>query len=250
MDHEVTFDVIIKNRNVVVSSLNVADIFHKQHKNILRDIDNLKADWKELVDELGSLLSPVDSCPEISGELTSKMRAVPKFKDCFFESNYLTKDGRTVRSYNMNRTGFTLLANGFNGKKALRFKLAYISRFDEMEEELVKRNTLYEMELTLRNQLTDTIQHNYVGDSKRLSRAICRFTNLLYIVVLGNKASKVKKDRGFGEDVSVFADIMTSAERSKYMEKENDFISYYRSGVTDYYELKDLLLDKKLGETA
>ena len=34
----------------------------------------------------------------------------------------------------MNRDGFTLLAMGFTGAKALQFKLAYIAEFNRMEE--------------------------------------------------------------------------------------------------------------------
>ncbi|MFQ9320747.1 MAG: Rha family transcriptional regulator [Enterococcus durans] len=243
---DLTFDVIIRNKDVVVSSLNVAKIFHKQHKNILRDIDNLKNDWKELSKELGSVLSPVNSYPENSGELGSKVRTVPKFKDCFFVSNYITQDGRTVRSYNMNRTGFTLLANGFNGKKALRFKLVYIARFDEMEEELIKRNTLYELEKRLRDQLTSTIDEVYKENAS--DRTYSKFTNLLYIAVAGHNASKIKRDRGFEKTCSVFADIFSSEERTVYIDKENELIRHFRNGVLNYYELKDLLLTKELEE--
>lgn len=257
MQEELSFDVIIRNRNVVVSSLNVAEIFNKQHKNVLQTIDNLKKDWRELSKELGLLFSPVekkldsrmrpvDSCPENSGELSSKVRAVPKFKDCFFESKYITKDGRTVRSYNMNRTGFTLLANGFNGKKALRFKLAYIARFDEMEEELIKRTTLYELEQRLRNQLTNAIKFSYGNNPP--NRIYMKLTNLLYIAVAGNKADKIKRDRGFVKDCSVFADIFSSDERTAYIDKENELIRHLRNGVLDYYDLKDLLLTKEAGK--
>lgn len=244
MQEELSFDVIIRNRNVVVSSLNVAEIFHKQHKNVLQNVDNLKKDWKELSKELGLLFSPVDSFLENPGELSSKVREVPKFKDCFFESKYITKDGRTVRSYNMNRTGFTLLANGFNGKKALRFKLAYIARFDEMEEELIKRNTLYDLERRLRNQLTDTIDEVYQG--KASDHTYSKFTNLLYIAVSGHNASKIKRDQGFEKNCSVFADIFSSDERTTYIDKENELIRHLRNGMLDYYELKDVLLVKEL----
>ncbi|WP_265459451.1 Rha family transcriptional regulator [Enterococcus sp. HY326] len=235
---ELTFDVIIRNRNVVVSSLNVADIFQKQHKNVLQTIDNLKDDWKELSKELGLIFSPVKN------KLGSKLGAVPIFKDFFFESSYLTKDGRTVRSYNMNRTGFTLLANGFNGKKALRFKLAYIAQFDAMEEELIKRNTLYDLEKRLRDQLRDTIKASY-GDNPP-DRIYMLLTNLLYIAVADHTAEKIKRDRGFEHECSVFADIFTSDERTAYIDKENELIRHLRNGELDYYNLKDQLLEKAL----
>ena len=45
MTPDILFNVIIKNRNAVVNSRDVAKVFHKQHKNILRDIDRLKSDW-------------------------------------------------------------------------------------------------------------------------------------------------------------------------------------------------------------
>ena len=38
--------------------------------------------------------------------------------------------------YLMNRDGFSLLAMGFAGKKALQWKLKYIEAFNEMEETL------------------------------------------------------------------------------------------------------------------
>lgn len=43
---------------------------------------------------------------------------------------------RETRSFDMNRDGFSLLVMGCTGHKALDFKLAYIRRFNEMEEGL------------------------------------------------------------------------------------------------------------------
>ncbi len=36
----------------------------------------------------------------------------------------------------MNRDGFSLLAMGFTGQKALKFKLAYIKQFNQIEQAL------------------------------------------------------------------------------------------------------------------
>ena len=41
--------------------------------------------------------------------------------------------------YYITRDGFTLLAMGFTGKKAMQFKIAYINAFNEMEEMLQKQ---------------------------------------------------------------------------------------------------------------
>ncbi|MFG1466536.1 Rha family transcriptional regulator [Xanthobacter sp. DSM 24535] len=54
----------------------------------------------------------------------------------------------------MDRDGFTLLAMGFTGAKALQFKLAYIAEFNAMEAELkpFALMTRLETELGARSQ--------------------------------------------------------------------------------------------------
>src|SRR3546814_44813 len=51
-----------------------------------------------------------------------------------FKNNDLT--GQSVRHYEMDRDGFTLLAMGFTGGKALKWKIRYIEAFNAMEAEL------------------------------------------------------------------------------------------------------------------
>ena len=62
-------------------------------------------------------------------------------RDLNFEvSNYLDQTGRSLPMYIIFRDGFTLLAMGYTGPEAMRFKLAYIEAFNRMEAELAKRN--------------------------------------------------------------------------------------------------------------
>lgn len=102
--------VIMKDRQAVTSSLNVAEGFEKEHRNVLRDIDSLKRD-------------------------------VLNFEQMFFEVNEPDSYGRERRVIYMNRDGFTILAMGFTGKKALQFKLKYIEAFNQMEEH-IKENQM------------------------------------------------------------------------------------------------------------
>ncbi|MCD7130523.1 Rha family transcriptional regulator [Limosilactobacillus agrestis] len=239
MTPDILFNVIIKNRSAVVNSCDVAKVFHKRHKNILRDIDRLRTDWSNftrLKSEPSKTLNPNLSPVDLE-TLTNVSKL--KFDDCFIPSTYITKDGRTVRSFDMNRDGFTLLTMGFNGRDALAFKLAYINRFNSMEQELTKRTTLYDLEKYLRKQLTDTIQRYYTGDN--LGREIMQLTNLLYMVATGHNAAKLKRDRGFSKDVSAFAEVLTSDERKAYISTENKMIGLYTSGVSGYQELKHQL---------
>jgi len=97
--------VIMKDKQAVTSSLQVADTFEKNHRDVLRAIVNL---------EIGS------------AKLRSQM---------FAEGTY-TNRGKEYPMYYMNRDGFTLLAMGFTGDKALQFKLQYIKAFNEMEDQV------------------------------------------------------------------------------------------------------------------
>ena len=98
--------VITKEKQAVTSSLQVAETFGKNHQHILRDVDALKD--------------------------------VSNFGQMFVEANLPDSYGRNRRAYYMNRDGFTLLAMGFTGKKALNFKLEYIEAFNHMESTLTK----------------------------------------------------------------------------------------------------------------
>ncbi|WP_047021380.1 Rha family transcriptional regulator [Levilactobacillus brevis] len=97
--------VIMKDKQAVTSSLQVADTFGKRHDHVADSIDSLKKD-------------------------------VPNFGEMFIETNLPDSYGRNRRGYYMNRDGFTLLAMGFTGSKALQFKLQYIDAFNEMEDQV------------------------------------------------------------------------------------------------------------------
>ena len=67
-------------------------------------------------------------------------------KNMFKSSQYINSRGRTYDEFLMNRDGFSLLAMGFTGKKALEWKLKYISAFNEMEQRIKSGNQLTEEE--------------------------------------------------------------------------------------------------------
>lgn len=96
--------VIMKDRQAVTDSLKVAESFDKKHKHVLETARNLAAE----------------------NSATKKM---------FVESTYVNR-GKEYPMIYMNRDGFTLLAMGFTGKKALDFKLKYIQAFNKMEQQI------------------------------------------------------------------------------------------------------------------
>jgi Rha family phage regulatory protein len=91
-------------------STDVAAYFGKRHKDVLRQIDNISA-----------------NCPESFTERN------------FAPSEYTDATGRKLPAYSMTRDGFTMLAMGFTGPKAIQFKIAYIEAFSAMEAELAAR---------------------------------------------------------------------------------------------------------------
>ena len=84
--------------------------------------------------------------------------------------------------YNMNRDGFSLLAMGFTGEKALRWKLDYIKAFNTMETELYTERQQWQIErdkgVIVRHILTDTIKMK-VADSPHKKFAYPNYTKLI-----------------------------------------------------------------------
>lgn len=97
--------VVIENEQTQTNSLNVAAYFKKLHKDVLKAIANL----------------------EISEEFNRRN---------FAPVDYIDSKGEKRPMYNMTRDGFTMLAFGFSGAKAMQFKEAYIATFNKMEEVL------------------------------------------------------------------------------------------------------------------
>ena len=97
--------VTIVNNQAVTTSLEVARYFGKEHKDVLKAINNLGCSE--------------DFC-----------------RRNFAPTNYLDSQGRQQPAYEMTRDGYTMLAFGFTGQKAARFKESYIAAFNRMEEAL------------------------------------------------------------------------------------------------------------------
>jgi Rha family phage regulatory protein len=56
----------------------------------------------------------------------------------FAQTSYTDKSNRSMRCYNMTRKGFSLVAMGFTGKTAIKWKVSYLEAFDAMEAKLMQ----------------------------------------------------------------------------------------------------------------
>ncbi|HHP3236925.1 TPA: Rha family transcriptional regulator [Escherichia coli] len=104
-------EIAIVDGQAVTSSLAVADFFSKRHDDVLKKIRIL------------------DCSPEFCARN-------------FAETSILVRQPnggtRKLPCYQITRDGFAFLAMGFTGKRAARFKEAYINAFNQMEKQLSK----------------------------------------------------------------------------------------------------------------
>lgn len=82
--------------------------------------------------------------------------------------------GQQFPFYLMNRDGFSLLAMGFTGKKALQWKLKYIEAFNEMEE---------------------TLKQGYLEEPVNPSELHCKTYKGVPVITIGDFAKIVKRNR-------------------------------------------------------
>ena len=108
----------------------VAEVFGKEHRNVVRDIKNL-----------------------IEGGVLKNEQT-----QMFEETTYINEQNKqSYPMFIMNQDGFTLLAMGFNGKKAMEFKLKYIEAFNAMKRQI--------------EQSKPSVPHNYLEALKYLVKA-------------------------------------------------------------------------------
>ncbi|HEF2462423.1 TPA: Rha family transcriptional regulator [Campylobacter coli] len=104
----VVFEVV--GDEIFANSLQIAEVFEKDHSNVLKAIDKLPND---------------------------------EFKSSNFKyDSYFDKKSEQRRMINLTRDAFSLLVMGFTGEKAYKWKILFIKAFNEMEKRL--RNIEYE----------------------------------------------------------------------------------------------------------
>ena len=174
--------VCIHNDVAVCDSLQVAEKFEKEHRNVLQSIDNL---------------------------LIAENSAV---KEMFKESTYKANNGQMYRKFYMNRDGFSVLTMGFTGQKALEWKLQYIDAFNRMESIIREKATPEWQEsrragITARKKETDAIkrlcEYATVQGSTHSKQLYTNYTKL------ANKAAGIT-DRTTATSLQI--SILTAAE--------------------------------------
>ncbi|WP_024305242.1 Rha family transcriptional regulator, partial [Campylobacter fetus] len=94
------------------TSLQIAQVFEREHKSVIRSIENL----------------PNDEFRRLN----------------FVPSNQIRQNGlfdKETKFYKITRDGFSLLVMGFTGEKAYKWKIEFINAFNKMEA-MIKTNKI------------------------------------------------------------------------------------------------------------
>lgn len=167
----VTLEKFRKEERAVCTSLDIAETFGKEHKNVLRDVESL-------------------GCSKEFNRLN------------FEPISYTDSMNRTQKAYAMTRDGFTLLVMGYTGDLAMKFKEAYIKQFNAMEAALQGKRLEREKGIAVRQALTKALQQS--AENERMhGHAYSNYTNCIYKVLFGKNAAQLRSDFGIGKDDSL-----------------------------------------------
>lgn len=143
-------DIVLSTQNgePVASSREIAKRFGKNHRDVLRAIEDILEGVRKIAQ-------------------TPTEEGLPKNGDTpmFFKTEYIhPQNHQKYPMYLMNRDGFSLLAMGFTGKEAVQWKLKYIAAFNAMEKQLAEqhkcRQTLQDARIRAALQSVSEAQQN------------------------------------------------------------------------------------------
>lgn len=211
------------NDQAVTSSLLVAEKFGKEHKHVLDSIRKL-----------------IEGCAEISAD--------PMFE----ETTYVNEqNGQVYPMFLMNRDGFSLLVMGFNGKKAMQFKLDYINEFNKMEKMIrdsIKPKSQLEILQMSINQLVEqehrlsSVERDVAETKKEIEEMKQeRIENgklLLEAEVSGNKVPEISMRNKIRRLVNQYAAATNTTQRDVWHNIYQNLYYAYNIGINSYKDKK------------
>lgn len=215
-----------------ISSLEVAEMVGRRHDQVMRGIDtiinHLVADHKNVV------------------------------SDYFIFDSYKDSTGRTLNSFLLTKKGCELFSTRMTGEKGTQFAIAYIERFNEMENhikeqpELPKNNTKLLLETALKHEeRMDTIESDvtFLKDTMRISSReesiIQQKAKANVVEALGGKNSKayeIMNRKAFSRFWSEFKRYFTVPRYGdipkKKFDEAIDWINEWQPDTTTRIEIK------------
>ncbi|MEB6835660.1 Rha family transcriptional regulator [Staphylococcus simulans] len=150
--------VVERSNEFYVDSREVAEMVGKEHKNLIRDIENYKS-----VILQSSNLSP---------------------DNFFVESTYLGANNRQTKHYLLTKKGCDMVANKMTGSKGVLFTAMYVDAFHKMDEH-IKQSQLNVPQTPMQAlEMMFKVQKNQEQFNKEMERQI---TGIRHIVGIETK---------------------------------------------------------------
>lgn len=195
---------------VVISSLAVADILERRHKDILTSIRELLAD---------------DTDSESTGQT-------------FRPVEYVDAKGEYRPAYEMSRDGFVFLVSRFTGSKAFSIIKSYVEKFNEMEATLKKTKVFgYQMPSTV-------LELRWVLTCPRT----CWNFNRMYLGIMADSADLDPVARAaFTRGIGIADDAMRTSTRPEGPEAWRRFWKRWKDLEDERLDAKQDLLTSEQG---
>lgn len=208
------------NDQAMTSSLLVAKEFGKAHAKVMRDIENLNCS-----DEF----------------------RLANFGDSYFRN----EQGREFPMFTMTKDGFSFLVMGYTGKKAARFKEAYINAFNKMELEIrssIKPKSQLEILQMSINQLVEqerrlsSVERDIAETKKDIAEMKQeRIENgklLLEAEVSGNKVPEISMRNKIRRLVNQYAAATNTSQRDIWHDIYQNLYYAYNISINSYKDKK------------
>ena len=158
-DGFIELGIFEKDKNAWTSSRELSRVFEKEHKDVIRQIR-----------------ATIEQCEHGFGQRN------------FTPSSYFNSQNKKQPEFLMTRKGFSLVAMGFTGEKAMGFKVAYIEAFENMLQ-LIETRILSKEGY---KEMCSAIAHN-LGLSNHL---FAEEANMVNKVVLGMTSKDFREANG------------------------------------------------------
>ena len=201
-----------KDEVTVCTSLDVAETFGKEHKNVLKDIREM-------------------DCSEEFGRLNFEL------------SSYLNSQNKRQPMYYMTRDGFTMLVMGYTGEKAMKFKEAYIRQFNAMEKVLIGKMKEREKGIAVRQALTNALQQSEENERMH-GHAYSTYTNIVYKAVFGKDAKHLREEYGISKKENLRECF--SEEERKAVQSVEMIVSGLVNCGWGYEQIKEFVMNQNL----
>lgn len=208
--------MIGKVETSIATSLDIAETFGKEHKRVLQDIREL--------------------------ECSEDFR-----RHNFVQSSYVNSQNKKQPMYYVTRDGFTLLAMGYTGEKAMKFKEGYIRQFNAMEKLLIGKIKEREKGIAVRQAFTKAIQQS--SENERMhGHAYSTYTDVIYKSIFGKNAKQLREEFRISKKENI-RDYFSEEDLVKVQNAEM-LVSALVGYGWGYNEIKEFILNKSINKIA